>query len=578
MATPTTDALVPEETVQSPTSSARILESAREQTGFDSYHEYLRFHNVNTREFEALCGSLRPLTDPREETSFPDREPNFQWGSAVLNLSEAGQLSVDESYCPQVEEAGCRGTDMAEALCSPPANTRLQIAIWDALKPESCEVFGDLIGLHYRLDPVVLRAIAASCFLTGSRHRFGLDRFAITHAKVGQVVSILLHPKNGTNAPPLLLIAGQLDTPPLELGWHLENIFETCPPFNKSAGDDKKQFPPAALKDGYNFYPLQLDRILSKYHDTKTSIAECTLLCLLPLLHLSVVRLRYWVSVTRDHFEQRFSSRSDGLYDDLALLRTLIDDMENDWWSIRRYMKLCFHCELSEMKCYHDADNDVKDFVEDARRLEGRVREHLQLQIGIKALEESKRSIEVSNQQIQEVKTFTILAFVYVPLNLASSIYGMNIQQLNGSGQSVWVFVVTAVIALLITAGTWYLSEATNTYRRWQRIRAEHDDRLNVDQGIKRPEFSVAERMAMIVWLQRKRYASWMRSTGAWWKILLNRSDPMTVVYTHLDDTEQTSAGDLVSRYSTGEFQFTVDLRDCKAGKSEEKVSAVPVP
>lgn len=80
-------------------------------------------------------------------------------------------------------------------------------------------------------------------------------------------------------------------------------------------------------------------------------------------------------------------------------------------------------------------------------------------------------SSEASNHRCACLADFhitivTILAFVYVPLNLASSIYGMNIQQLNGSGQSVWVFVVTAVVALLITAGTWYLSEATNTYRR----------------------------------------------------------------------------------------------------------------
>ncbi|KAL9030851.1 MAG: hypothetical protein Q9180_006866, partial [Flavoplaca navasiana] len=425
MATHNTNVLVSKKPVQSPTSSLGILKSAREQTGFDSYHAYLQFHNEDTEAFAQLCGPLRPLTGQREETIFPNRKPSFQKGSAVLNLSEAGQLSIDESYCTQDEEHG-PGTDMAEALCFPPADTRLQIAIWDTSVWGSCEVFGDLIGLHYQLDPVVLSAIDASRCVAGQRPERGLDRFAITHAKVGQIVATLLHPKNGTSAPPLVFIAGPLSILRQKLGSHPcghedvmedvranlefgfrppEELFETCPPFNKSSGDDKKPFHLAPLRDEYKFYPGQLNRILNKYNGTGVEVAETFLLCLLPILQLSLLKIRYWLSVSRNHFENPDLLESDRLYNDRALLRTLIDDMESDWWCIRKYMKSSFHCELSELRCYQDADNDVKDFVEEASRLEGRLRDHLQLQTGIKALEESKKSIEVSNQQIQEVKT-----------------------------------------------------------------------------------------------------------------------------------------------------------------------------
>lgn len=61
------------------------------------------------------------------------------------------------------------------------------------------------------------------------------------------------------------------------------------------------------------------------------------------------------------------------------------------------------------------------------------------------------------------IAAVTILAFVYVPLNMATSIFGMNIQELNQSGHKVWMFVLTAVLALLVTAGGWFLVDQANT-------------------------------------------------------------------------------------------------------------------
>ena len=62
----------------------------------------------------------------------------------------------------------------------------------------------------------------------------------------------------------------------------------------------------------------------------------------------------------------------------------------------------------------------------------------------------------------------TILAFVYVPLNLATSIFGMNLSELNGSGKRLWVFLATAIIAVLIAGTSWFLLEEGNNYRNWQ--------------------------------------------------------------------------------------------------------------
>ncbi len=50
----------------------------------------------------------------------------------------------------------------------------------------------------------------------------------------------------------------------------------------------------------------------------------------------------------------------------------------------------------------------------------------------------------------------TILAFVYVPINLATSIFGMNLQELNQSGQTIGSFLVTALVSLLVTDFMWF--------------------------------------------------------------------------------------------------------------------------
>jgi Mg2+ and Co2+ transporter CorA len=46
----------------------------------------------------------------------------------------------------------------------------------------------------------------------------------------------------------------------------------------------------------------------------------------------------------------------------------------------------------------------------------------------------------------------TVLTFVFIPMNLAFSIYGMNVQEINSTGHRIWTFVVTA-IGLLIASG-----------------------------------------------------------------------------------------------------------------------------
>ena len=47
--------------------------------------------------------------------------------------------------------------------------------------------------------------------------------------------------------------------------------------------------------------------------------------------------------------------------------------------------------------------------------------------------------------------TVTVLAFIFIPINLVSSVFGMNVQQVNGTGHEIWPFVYTSIVLLALS-------------------------------------------------------------------------------------------------------------------------------
>ena len=137
-----------------------------------------------------------------------------------------------------------------------------------------------------------------------------------------------------------------------------------------------------------------------------------------------------------------------------------------------------------------------------------------------------------------------------MPLNLATSIFGMNIQQLNGSGQQVWVFVTTAVAALLITGGSWLCSSLANhTAMVWYKERAAGKKALNEER--KSREYGLLLRIAMLLWLARNGHTLWMWKSGAWAAILTNNDVTKTRSATFIAKYQPMSACDYVSTFSS---------------------------
>ncbi|KAF9701626.1 hypothetical protein EKO04_001149 [Ascochyta lentis] len=72
------------------------------------------------------------------------------------------------------------------------------------------------------------------------------------------------------------------------------------------------------------------------------------------------------------------------------------------------------------------------------------------------AISSSEASTNMAEQSIKESKRVILLtafAFVFLPLSLASSIFGMNVRQINNSGPSIAAFLVTANVLCSTTFG-----------------------------------------------------------------------------------------------------------------------------
>lgn len=84
---------------------------------------------------------------------------------------------------------------------------------------------------------------------------------------------------------------------------------------------------------------------------------------------------------------------------------------------------------------------------ENADKLNAFFMENIQMLLGIISIRDAQQSIRRANQGM----ILTALASVYLPLSLATGVFGMNLKELTGTGPSVWVFVVTWLAVFLVT-------------------------------------------------------------------------------------------------------------------------------
>ena len=88
----------------------------------------------------------------------------------------------------------------------------------------------------------------------------------------------------------------------------------------------------------------------------------------------------------------------------------------------------------------------------------------------------------------------------------------MNLNELNGSGKNLRVFLTTAAIALLTTGASWFLLEEFNNYLRWRNASARDKEQFS----------TLGRRIGMLVYMQRQGYTNMLWKDGFWWRLLIS--------------------------------------------------------
>jgi hypothetical protein len=90
--------------------------------------------------------------------------------------------------------------------------------------------------------------------------------------------------------------------------------------------------------------------------------------------------------------------------------------------------------------------------LQEANRLKETIKDRVTRRATLLSPEESRKSIEMADS----LKTLTQLAFIFVPLSLASSIFGVNVRQFGSGTAPLWTFIVTVLLIGIVTGTLWW--------------------------------------------------------------------------------------------------------------------------
>ena len=176
-------------------------------------------------------------------------------------------------------------------------------------------------------------------------------------------------------------------------------------------GDGVLSLPPVVThseRHRHTNYQRILQMCLDTEKEHANDVTKMILKSLIPLLHLSVFSIRVRCENIRSKYGfsrwkvNKADSDVNALPNEQLQLRMLVEESIDDLSYLRRYICSQLSVEMLSDKAWRKAEADLVHMHQEAGRLESQVRDYMQLQVGELALRESKKSIELSNQQIEE--------------------------------------------------------------------------------------------------------------------------------------------------------------------------------
>ena len=170
--------------------------------------------------------------------------------------------------------------------------------------------------------------------------------------------------------------------------------------------------------------------------------------------------------------------------DSLHYCRHNLDQLRTEVAYAKSWIQAVVHEELLEVQKSMDPDAHVRlpgallqATFDEAETTEKFLMDTYQLLMSSISVLDSQTSID----QARRAQTLTQLALIYVPFSFVTSIFGMNVKEINGSSLSVWVcvpvlaitFVLTAILFKLYAIGTKFATRG-HSHRSQNKQHAQH--------------------------------------------------------------------------------------------------------
>ena len=377
----------------SPDEKARLWADLEAETGFSSYKEYLK-------AYEGRHPDLKKLLDTIPDWPFVGSP--FPHSCAIYDIEDR------DCACPTIT-LQC-STSSAErillALRRPSAIATARIVLW---QPGPRGKMVDALGLGLRIQPRFFQAYYDRHAHARRPERFKEDPLTPELIVIGRyVVTIARHYLPAIpDATPVILIA-ELDAESLG---NEEEIVETLP-FQKPVTNEPYK-PINRLPSWMRQYDRILKSDLENERKATTTIRDLIFRSLTPLLHFQIWHIRKQsgsirkeysnMSLTAQHGKQK-EDRLENLFRMRSLLRRLIEHSEEQIDHLLSIVYSRMTNDTQQRSSSTVVEDDFHQALRDARRWETEIRDYLQLQTGESALQESRKSIELSNFQIEEAK------------------------------------------------------------------------------------------------------------------------------------------------------------------------------
>ncbi|KAI0855050.1 hypothetical protein F4860DRAFT_497536 [Xylaria cubensis] len=300
------------------------------------------------------------------------------------------------------------------------------------------------IGAMYDVDPGFFRAVLLSCepngYYEGMTHL--VPEFLVggrpQHLGLGYGWAGVIHRRGNCNI--VLLSASYSSGASTEYNWY----------------DEKNTY-----LHFVEFHQKYLEALLKLDKQFFIKVHENPLFLLLPVLDIHAVYLYNGLIHSDQLFRWGRTRRREML------------ELVEEAWNALRMMK---HDGMGPLHCVRQYDSDYNGnkiqeseeykrlaerfrcIKEEISRTEALARDYLQHHVGMFSLEESRVSIKqarVAFEESKRTKLITVLAIFFVPISLSTSVFGMNIHELNENGQSLWVFILTTVLIVATTMILW---------------------------------------------------------------------------------------------------------------------------